>query len=62
MTDLEGAETDELNALGFFDTSLDAVDDSVHSALGVSLAGTEGFLDCCGEFYFIHVVVVFVVG
>jgi hypothetical protein len=58
MADFEGAETDELNGLGFFDTSLDAVDDSVHSALSVCFAGAEGFLDCYGEFYFIHVVVV----
>jgi len=57
MADFEGAETDELNGLGFFDTSLDAVDDSVHSALSVCFAGAEGFLDCYGEFYFIHVVV-----
>ena len=62
MADFEGAETDELNGLGFFDANFDAVDDSVYGAFSVCLAGAEGFLDCCGEFYFVHLVVVFVVG
>jgi hypothetical protein len=62
IPDFEGAETDKLNGLSFFNTSFDAVDDSIHSTLGVGLGGTERFLDCCGKFYFIHLVVVFVVG
>lgn len=58
MADFEGAETDELNALGFFNSGFDAVDYSGYRALGVSFARSEGFLDCCCEFDFVHLVVV----
>jgi hypothetical protein len=60
IADLECAEADELNGLCFFDAEFDGIDDSVHSAFCVSFGGVEGFLDCYGEFNFIHGCVCFV--
>jgi hypothetical protein len=52
---LEGAEADQLNVLGFFDACFDGINDGVDGALGVGLAGSEGFLNRGGEFDFVHV-------
>ena len=60
IADLECAKADELDRLGFFDAEFDGIDDSVHSAFCVSFGGVEGFLDCYGEFNFIHDCVCFV--
>ena len=54
IADLECAEADELNGLCFFNAEFDGVDDSVHCAFCVSFGGVEGFLDCYGEFNFVH--------
>jgi hypothetical protein len=52
--DFEGAESNKLNGLGFFDAGFDAVDNGVHGALGVGFAASEGFLDGGNEFNFVH--------
>ena len=54
VADFEGAEADELDGLCFFNAEFDGVDDSVHSAFCVRFGGVEGFLDCYGEFNFVH--------
>ena len=54
IADLECAKADELNGFCFFNAEFDGVDDSVHSAFCVSFGGVEGFLDCYGEFNFVH--------
>jgi hypothetical protein len=54
VADFESAEANELDGLCFFNAEFDGVDDSVHSAFCVRFGGVEGFLDCYGEFNFVH--------
>lgn len=54
IADFKSSEADELNGFGFFDAEFNAVNHCVQSALCICFAGTEGFLDCYGEFNFIH--------
>jgi hypothetical protein len=50
----EGSKSNELNALGFFDTRFDAINHGIHRALSFSFVGPEGFLDGGYEFDFVH--------
>jgi hypothetical protein len=52
--DFEGAESNQLNGLGFFNAGFDAVDHGIHSALSVGFAASEVFLDGGNEFNFVH--------
>ncbi len=52
--DLEGAESNQLHGLGFFNAGFDAVDHGIDGALSVGLAASEGFLDGGNEFNFVH--------
>ena len=51
---LESTKSDKLNALGFFDAGLDAINHGIHGALSIRFAASECFLDRGDEFDFVH--------
>lgn len=58
----ESPEADELHDPAFFEVRLEAFDDGIDGAFRVGFGATEFFLDEFREFYFVHGLLVKVVG